>query len=254
MKFSIVTCTWNSESWIGECLSSITQQDYPEIEQVFVDGGSTDGTLERIKAVKGDVTILEGVRGGISHAMNEGVRAARGDVVAHLHSDDFYVAPDVLSRVATAFRTRDADWLYGRCMSVVDGVLTENDFVTKPYSWHALIRNNIVPHPATFMRRSTFLDLGGFDPGYRYAMDYDLWLRAARIGAPIQLSDYLAAFRFHAGSLSTVNARAGHREALSVRLRHAGTGSLERVEHLARYGVRMAKLSMRSQARGGFRA
>jgi glycosyltransferase involved in cell wall biosynthesis len=254
MKVSIVTCTWNSESYLAESMASVDRQDYPKIERIFVDGGSTDGTLERIRAVTGDVKILNGVRGGISRAMNEGVRVATGDIVAHLHSDDYYLGADVISKVVAAFESTGANWVYGRCKTVQEGILRENNFITKPYSWHALIRRNIVPHPATFMRRQTFLDLGCFDETLKYAMDYDMWLKAAKRGAPAQLQDYLTAFRFHPGSTSTANARATHAEEWKVRMRHAGPGMFERSEHLARHAARKFKLSLRTQANGGFRA
>jgi GT2 family glycosyltransferase len=253
MKISIVTCTWNSEPWLAASLASVANQDYPDVERIFVDGGSTDGTLERIRQLPGQVTILEGIRGGISRAMNEGVKAATGDVIAHLHSDDYYLGRDTLSKVATDLAGSNAAWLYGRLKTIENGIERENAFETKPYSWDALIRRNIVPHPATFMRRQTFTNLGGFDETLRYAMDYDLWLKAAKHGKPIQTSAYLAAFRFHAGSLSTTHARATHAEEMTVRLRHAGPGISERCEHLARHAVRKIKLSLRSQANGGFR-
>jgi glycosyltransferase involved in cell wall biosynthesis len=254
MKVSIVTCTWNSEPYLDESMASVSIQDYPYIERIFVDGGSTDGTLERIRAVTGDVKILTDVRGGISRAMNEGVKAATGDVIAHLHSDDYYLGPHVVAKVVAALKHSGAAWAYGRCKTVEDGVLRDNNFVTKPYSWDALIRRNIVPHPATFMRRQLFLDLGCFDQTLKYAMDYDMWLKAAKCGAPAQLSDYLTAFRFHPGSLSTSNARATHAEEWKVRMRHAGPGMLERGEHFARHAIRKVKLSLRTQANGGFRA
>jgi glycosyltransferase involved in cell wall biosynthesis len=242
LKLSIITCTWNSEPYLAESIASVSAQDYPNVERIFVDGGSTDGTLERIRAVRGDVKVLEGVQGGIARAMNEGVRVATGDVVAHLHSDDMYCSPLVLSTVAARFAESDAEWLYGRCRSLIDGQLADNDFETVPYNWHALIRRNLVPHPATFVRREAFLAVGGFDPAWLYAMDYDLWLKLGRRGPPEQLSQYLAAFRFHEGSLSTRNAWGAHREDLQVRLRHAGSNPLAIAEHLARYVVRSWRL------------
>lgn len=254
MKFSIITCTWNSAAWLAESIASVDAQRYPHIERVFVDGGSDDGTLDMIRAVPGEVKILEGVRGGIGRAMNEGVRVATGDVFAHLHSDDYYVDGNVLAKVATGLADSRAEWLYGRCKSVIDGRLADNDFVTKRFSWYALIRANIIPHPATFMRRQAFLDLGAFDESLRYAMDYDMWLKMARHHDPVQLDDYLAAFRFHAGSLSTRQARATHAEEWKVRMRHAGHSYVERAEHLARHTVRTMKKSLKPQSRGGFRA
>jgi GT2 family glycosyltransferase len=247
MKVSIITCTWNSEPWLRECIDSVRAQDHPDIEQVFVDGGSNDGTLERIQALDGDVKLLTGIRGGISRAMNMGARAASGDLIAHLHSDDFYAHAGAVSAVVRAFEQRpDAQWLYGRCKSVIDGEAREDDFVPKRFSWDELIRGNLVPHPATFLRRSAFLAAGGFDESIKYTMDYDLWLRLAKIGPPIQLDEYLAAFRYHDGSLSTSNVWACHNECLRVRLKHAGPDRFERLEHYARHVVRAGKMVVKS--------
>ncbi|MDX2154910.1 MAG: glycosyltransferase family 2 protein [Hyphomicrobiaceae bacterium] len=245
MKLSIITCTWNSEPFVADSIASVSAQEYPHVERIFVDGGSTDGTLERLRAVPGEVRVLEGVRGGIARAMNEGVRVATGDVIAHLHSDDIYSGPKVLSLVVERMRGSKAEWLYGRCRSLIDGHLADNDFDTVPYSWRALVRRNLVPHPATFVRRDAFLEVGGFDPSWRYAMDYDMWLRLGRRGDPVQVRDYLAAFRFHPGSLSTRNAWGAHREDLRVRLEHAGRNPVALAEHLLRFGVRSWRMLRR---------
>lgn len=247
MKVSIVTCTRNSGQWLRTCIESVRSQDYPDIEHVFVDGDSTDGTLEAIRALDGDVKLVTGAVAGISRAMNAGIEAASGDLVAHLHSDDFYLSPDVVSTVVRAFERRpEAQWLYGRCKSVIDDEVIGNDFDTKPFSWDALVRGNIVPHPATFLRRPAVLALGGFDEKLRYTMDYDLWLRLAKVSDPIQLDDYLAAFRYHDGSISTANVWACHNECLEVRLRFAGPGTSERLEHYARHVGRAVKMALKS--------
>src|SRR5512138_3071033 len=100
IKFSIVTCTWNSAAHLAQSIDSVLTQECSDIEYIFVDGGSTDGTLEMIRGVPREVRLIENVRGGISRAMNAGLEAATGDVVAHLHSDDYYAHPRVLSHVA----------------------------------------------------------------------------------------------------------------------------------------------------------
>lgn len=244
MKFSIITCTWNSAEWLAESIASVDAQQDVEIERVFVDGGSDDGTLDMIAAVGGDVKVLNNVRGGISHAMNEGVRVASGDVIAHLHSDDFYIDGTVLRQVRDGLLgTPGAKWLYGRCKSVIDGKLTDNDFETKPFSWEHLIRGNIIPHPATFIDRKTFLELGGFSTRLKYVMDYDLWLRLARRHTPVQTDAYLAAFRFHEGSLSSTNIWACHAECLKVRLDYVGSNPVARLEHRARHAWRSLRLA-----------
>jgi glycosyltransferase involved in cell wall biosynthesis len=241
LTLSIVTCTWNSAVHLPVSIASVLAQDYPHIEYIFVDGGSTDDTLDQIANVPIPTKVLYNVRGGISHAMNEGLKAATGDVVAHLHSDDYYLQPNVLSRASTAM-SHGAGWAFGRIVrNIADQQIPER-YVAPTYSSKRLLRGNFVPHPAAFVRRDWFNQVGGFDESLKYAMDYDLWLKLAAIGEPVVIGGALAAFREHAGSLSTSNRLAAMQEDYAVRKRHASQNPLERLEHLIRFLVRRRRL------------
>ena len=238
VRFSIITCTRNSQPWLTESIASVLGQAGPPPEYIFVDGGSTDGTLAEIKAIPRTVKLALNVKGGISQAMNRGLELATGDIVAYLHSDDFYLQDTVLSSVAQAFDTSGCRWLFGRSMRAIHGQLLPENYQAPPYSREQLLRGNFIPHPATFVARELMLEAGGFDTSLRYAMDYDLWLRIAELADPFQIAMPLAAFREHAGSLSTRNRLAAMREDLQVRLRHASPNPLARAMHLLRYSVR----------------
>lgn len=237
-RFSIITCTWNSQPWLAESIASVLKQDWPEIEIIFVDGGSTDNTLAQIKAIERPVKLIGPVQGGISNAMNHGLEAATGDIVAYLHSDDFYLRTDGLCIVARAFASSGCRWLFGRTLRAIDGQLLSEGFSAPRYSRTQLLRGNFIPHPATFVARSLIQQAGGFDTRLRYAMDYDLWLRLSQLAEPLQLDLPLAAFREHDGSLSTRNRMAAMREDLQVRLSHTGKNPVERAMHVARFYVR----------------
>lgn len=241
LTFSIITCTWNSAAYLGQTIASVLSQDYPHIEYIFVDGGSTDGTLDQIRALQRPYRLLENVGGGISRAMNEGLRTATGDIVAHLHSDDYYLAPDVLSKVAGHFERTGCGWLFGRTMRDRGGKLYPEGYVAPRYSYSALLRRNFIPHPPAFVRRDLMLRVGGFDEKLIYAMDYDMWLKLGRLAEPLQLNEPFAAFREHMGSLSTRNHIAAMKEDFRVRLAHVGMNPLLRAEHYARYLVRLAR-------------
>ncbi len=245
-SFSIITCTRNSEPWLAESISSVLMQQGVEIDYIFVDGGSNDGTLQRIRALQRPYTLIENIRGGISRAMNAGIEAARGDIVAHLHSDDFYLRDDVLLTVAQAFRDHGCRWLYGRTMSCIGGKLVAENYEAPRFSRRRLLRGNFIPHPATFVARELIWRAGGFDTSLRYAMDYDLWLRLAAIAEPLALPQALTAFREHDGSLSTREKGAAMQEDLRVRLKHTGFHPIARAMHLLRYVVRRqrARLSL----------
>ena len=238
LRFSIITCTWNSMPFLEESIASVLIQDYPHIEYIFVDGGSTDGTLDLIRSLRRPYTLIENVRGGISKAMNAGIQAATGDVIAHLHSDDYYLSPDVLSTVASELEDGKHGWLFGRTVTDIDGDLHPEGYVAPRFSYRRLLRGNFIPHPATFVRRELMLRTGGFDTNLKYAMDYDLWLKLACLSQPVQLDIPLAAFREHDGSLSTRNRLAAMEEDMRVRLAHVGRHPLEKAIHYLRYFVR----------------
>lgn len=239
LSFSIVTCTRNNVATLPQTLASLRMQQGVEMEMVFVDGHSSDGTLELLRAVPGRTRLLTGVGGGIARAMNAGMAVARGDVVAHLHADDHYLHPQVLATVARHLQADGSDWLFGRIVDDVDGRLVPEPFTAPRFSVAALQRANFVPHPATFVRRSVFQRFGGFDTGYRLAMDYEFWLRIAPHCRVTQLDEALAAFRVHAGSASTRQARATFDEDMRARLAHSPPWSWP--AHLARYAVRHAR-------------
>lgn len=246
-KFSIITCTWNSEPYLEESIASVLAQDYSDVEYIFVDGGSTDGTLERIATIARPTKVLHGVQGGIGKAMNEGIRAATGDIVAHMHSDDYYLDANVLSRVANAFVATNCDWLFGRVLSDINGTLEKERYRVPRYSYSTLLRNNIIPHAATFVRRRIFDEHGVFDESFRLAMDYEYWLRIGKSHSPVQLDDYLAAFRRHSLSATVANRLKSFNEDFRARFAH---GRLRDYPEFAlRYPVRRYKLwrSTRSQ-------
>jgi glycosyltransferase involved in cell wall biosynthesis len=242
MKFSIVTCTWNSERFLPESIASVLAQDHPDIEYIFVDGGSDDRTIEMIRAVPRDVVFVTGIRGGISRAMNEGIRLATGDVVAHLHSDDYYLHPRVLSTVARVFERTGAGWVFGRNRRDIDGAVADEPWEPPRYSYRQLLKRNFIPHEATFVRRQLYQQAGGFSERWKYGMDYDMWLRLGRLAEPVQLDEPLAAFREHPGSTSTANPLPGFREDFQIRMQHAGGSPLAWLHHRLRYLVRYRRL------------
>lgn len=243
MKISVITCTWNSEPYLAESINSVLAQDYSDIEYIFVDGGSTDSTLERIAAISRPITVVNNVRGGISHAMNEGIKVATGDIVAHLHSDDYYLQPNVLSQVAKAMADHKVGWCFGRIKRLIEGKLVPEGYVAPAYSEKRLNRGNFIPHPATFVRRDWINMAGRFDEKLKYAMDYDLWLKLAKMGQPAELNMPLAAFREHGGSLSSSNRQAAMDEDYKVRLSHSSSNPLQLIEHKLRYWVRRRRLA-----------
>lgn len=242
MKFSIITCTWNSAAFLMETISSVKRQKFQDVEFVFVDGGSTDGTLEQIEKIDLPKQLLCNVRGGIAVAMNKGIEAARGDIVMHLHSDDYLLHPEVLQRVNQVFENTGCEWLFGRILNDRKGGLYPETYTAPGYSYQALVKSNFVPHAATFVRRSLYQRAGGFNESLRYAMDYEMWLRLGRLANPVQIREILSVFRRHDGSTTEKNRLASFDEDYAVRCRYLGGNWLARYEHALRYQVRRQRL------------
>lgn len=243
LTFSIITCTWNSESFLAESINSVLSQDHPDIEYIFVDGGSTDGTLDMIRTIPRKVTLIENVRGGIARAMNSGIEVATGDVIAHLHSDDYYAHPKVLSHAVQALEQTGAAWAFGRCMSDIEGERIPENYIIPRYDYQRLLKGNFIPHPATFVRRDMFTRVGGFNELIKYAMDYDLWLRLGKVATPVQLDEHLAVFRWHPGSLTSSNRMASLKDDFDVRMKYAGKSPWAMAYHWAHYLVRRRRLA-----------
>lgn len=222
-------------------------QTLGDVEHIFVDGGSTDATLDLIAAYPGRKRVLHGVTGGIARAMNAGIDVACGEIVAHLHSDDYYAAPDVLQAVAERFDAARAAgqplaWLFGAVQVLKDGQLSA-PYPMPPFSYRRLASGRAaIPHPAVFVRRTAFQQAGMFDEGLRYAMDIDLWLRLAAMATPAMLARPLAVFRDHAGSVSSSNRIAARREEFVVRRRYVRRAPLAFAIYCLRYLKRMRAL------------
>ena len=180
MKVSIVTVCFNSASTIEDTIRSVGAQEYERIEHVIVDGGSTDGTREIVGRYNGRIQkfVSEPDR-GIYDAMNKGIRLATGDVIGFLNADDVYASPRVIGEVVSAMSAGRADGVYGDLVYVGRGDANHvvRYWQAGAYEPQAFYRGWVPPHPTFFCRTSVYRTLGGFNPAYRIAGDFELMLR-----------------------------------------------------------------------------
>ena len=114
MKVSIITSCYNRAGTIRCAMESVLAQDYPDIEYIIVDGASTDGSTEIIRQYEGRVArIISEPDRGMYEAINKGIRAATGDIVGLMHSDDFFFDNHVVSDIVKRFERTETDFVYG---------------------------------------------------------------------------------------------------------------------------------------------
>lgn len=220
MKFSVITITFNAENYLAKSLESVSRQQGVEFEHLLWDGGSTDKTLEIARSFP-HLKIHTGSDKGIADAMNRGAALAQGEFLIHLHADDCLLHSKVLLQMAHALKVHPKSrWIYGRAKMIDENDAVRRETPFEPFSWKRLCKYNFITHPSVAVSRALFERVGGFDPALKYCMDYDLWLRLAKIAEPLALSNLFSCFREHTGSLSTSHPCEVADEAYSVRKRY----------------------------------
>ena len=200
---SIVTPTYNQASYLAETICSVLAQDYPNIEYLVLDDGSTDETPAVLRRFEGHVRWERHANMGQSNTLNKGWRQCRGDYLSYLSSDD-RLLPHAVSTMVRAIESRpDASVVY--CdFSLID----KNGIVVKeqcsPDFDHAQLVEelNCQPGVGVLFRRSVFDQTGGWNPALRKIPDFEFWLRAARIGPFLRVPQALSEYRVHEESAS----------------------------------------------------
>ncbi|MDT0647449.1 glycosyltransferase family 2 protein [Zunongwangia sp. F260] len=180
MEISIITATYNSEASILSAIKSVAVQDYLNVELVIVDGGSSDNTVSIVKDnYSRPLKIISEKDKGIYDALNKGVKAASGDIIGLVHSDDFLASPDIISEVVAAFQQNEVDGVYGDLQYVNKEDTSKVIRYWKSEQFYpGLLKEGWMPaHPTLFLRKEVYDKHGLFNLNYRIAADYDLMLR-----------------------------------------------------------------------------
>lgn len=190
MKISIVTVVYNGAGFIEENILSVKDQDYPDIEHVIIDGGSTDGTVDIIKkyakeskesAGSYDLKWVSEKDRGIYDAFNKGFRMATGDIYAWVDGDN-YLESGIVRKVVDIFEKEKCDLVYGDIEFVGAGRTSKIHKAPVVTFRNALMKNTgaIPLQPAVFFKKELYEKTGEFDLQYRIAADYDFWMRALK--------------------------------------------------------------------------
>ena len=194
---SVVTPTYNMGRFLEETIQSVLSQDYPKIEYIVMDGGSTDGTLDILRKYEGRLQYRSERDYGQAHAVNKGFGVSTGEIFTFLNADDTYLPGAVSTAVKQLMANKNVGLVYGDAYYVAEDGSTIGPYPTKPYDYNLLSRNCFICQPASFMWRRAFESAGWINQDLQTALDYDLWIRIAKQRPLLKIEGYLATSRMY---------------------------------------------------------
>ena len=225
-KISIVTPSYNQAQFLERTILSVLNQNYPNLEYIIIDGGSTDGSVEIIKKYEKYLTYWVSEKDkGQTQAINKGFQKSTGKIMAWLNSDDTYL-PDTFYKIMKNIKQNpEADLIFGNIYFINEndkriGELrfTEFDFDTLIYEGGNLHQTG------TFWARKIYEKVGELNSNYKFCMDYDFFCRAAKVGKLCHMRDFFANFRIHANAKSSTINHIGHIEHKEIMMRYIPKG------------------------------
>jgi glycosyltransferase involved in cell wall biosynthesis len=216
-RVTVITPSYNQAPYLEQTVLSVLGQDYPNLEYMVVDGGSTDGSVEIIHRYAEHFAwwVSEQDRGQ-AEAINKGFARASGEFIGWLNSDDLY-RPGSLSAAVEVFRRNpEVAIVYGDVLSI-DAVGNPLNLMRfGKYTLDDLLAFQIISQPGVLMRRSALEQAGYLDTRFHYMLDHHLWLRIARLAPMAYLPRVQACARFHAAAKNLAHAPKFGEEALQV--------------------------------------
>lgn len=180
MKVSIVTVVFNGEKYLEECIRSVLNQDYKNIEYIVIDGGSTDQTLPIIEKFRKQLHyFISEPDKGMYDALNKGIKKASGDVIGILNADDILASLDVITSIVNEFNQNEIDGVYGN-LNYID--TSPNKKILRKWISKQFVNRDIVSgwmpaHPTLYLKRELFNRFGYYSLDFGTAADYELMVR-----------------------------------------------------------------------------
>jgi glycosyltransferase involved in cell wall biosynthesis len=233
---TIVTPSYNQGEFIRATIESVLSQDYPRIEYIIMDGGSTDQTAAVVSEYAGRLTWISEKDRGQAHAINKGFQMAGGEIVAWLNSDDILLPGAVTTAVRACESAPAAGAIYGEGY-LMDraGNFTRRFPATEPFNlWKLAYLSDYVLQQATFFRRTAVEEVGWLDETLHYALDWDLLIRLGMRFGLHSIPEYLGALREYPEAKSFAGGARRVEEIRQVLERYTG---LRRAPGFWTYGI-----------------
>jgi glycosyltransferase involved in cell wall biosynthesis len=222
---SVITPSYNQAHFLEGTIQSVLNQDYPRLEYIIVDGGSTDGSLDIIRKYAHRLAwwVSEPDRGQ-TDALNKGFSKAQGEVLAWLNSDDTYLPGAIREAVDVLQAHPDSGMVYGDADLVDETGKVLGRFPASQTDYDRLRKGYVhIPQQAAFFRADLWRQVGPLDPTFFFAMDYDLWVRLAKVSTLHYTPRLWANFRLHGQGKTAVSDDRCWPEMLRVHYREGGS-------------------------------
>jgi GT2 family glycosyltransferase len=214
---SIVTPSYNQASYLEQTIRSVLEQDYPRIEYMVIDGGSTDHSVEMIKKYADRLAYWVSEKdNGQAEAINKGFALATGEILAWLNSDDYYLLNTVSVAVRCLEQNPDVVMVYGDMFAVDGDGQTTNILRFKQLSLEDLLCFQIIGQSSVFFRRSAFEKAGPLETSFHFMLDHHLWIRLAQQGRILHIPQIWSAARYHPQAKNRAQAAEFGREGFQV--------------------------------------
>ena len=215
-SFSIITPTLNQGKFIKKTIQSVLSQNYENFEYLIFDGGSNDETLSILESFGDSIHWVSEPDRGQAHAINKGIKNAKGEVIGWLNSDDIYY-PGTLSKVYEFFKKNPGiKILYAMADHIDENDKVIESYYTEGWNYKKLFKVCYICQPAVFFRRSIIEKFGFLDESLNYCMDYEYWLRVGSKVPFYYLKQKLAGSRLHKETKTLDSAVPFHQEILKM--------------------------------------